>query len=277
MEQQSRVVLYADDATLISNEGVAAGNGSLDMAKNWFQANKLKLNESKTQHILFSLDKFAEKSEPVKLLGIVLDTSLTWSSQIDRLCSKISSQIFVLRQLRKNISDNNVMKVAYCALIHSHLSYGISLWGNSSRLHKVFSLQKAAIRIVDGSAYRAHCIEIFKKYKILCLPCQYIFDQLLRIHRDLNSISSHSDLHGYSTRNANDLVNIFSRLSTAKRNRLDFNLFNKLDKLYPEEKIKEMSDAKFSKFVRIYLIEHCFYSIDEYMSYSFESALYLNT
>lgn len=43
------------------------------------------------------------------------------------------------------------------ALIHSHLSYSITLWGKSSSVHRVFASQKAGVRIIDSAKSHAHC------------------------------------------------------------------------------------------------------------------------
>ncbi|KAJ8977650.1 hypothetical protein NQ317_017094 [Molorchus minor] len=118
---------------------------------------------------------FEQKSDPTKLLGITLDTTLNWECHIDKLCSQVSSQIFAMRQLRSSISDNNVMRVIYFAIIHSRITYGTALWGNASSAHKIFKLQKTAVRIVDAAGRNEHCRDLFKKYRILPLPCIYIY------------------------------------------------------------------------------------------------------
>lgn len=268
VSRQSSVVLFADDTTILTRGDEAMSRESLDVTKIWFAANKLKINESKTQNMLFSTDKFATKSKPVKLLGITFDTSLNWSSHIDTLCSKLSTQLFLMRQLRSGIKCNRVMATAYYALVHSHLTYGVILWGCSSSAHKAFSIQKAAVRIVDAAECRAHCREVFKKYKILPLPCIYLFESLMQIHKNLPTIIRHSDLHGYNTRGADNLVTSYSRISTTQQNKIDVRLYNKLDLIFKDKHIKDMSVNNFHKFVKTFLVEHCFYTVAEFLEYN---------
>nr|CAI5835441.1 unnamed protein product [Callosobruchus analis] len=78
-------------------------------------------------------------TESIKLLGVYIDSSLNWCCHIDKLCAKISSQIFLLRRL-KHILNTELLINLYFALIHSNLNYGIILWGNCSAAEQAFKL-----------------------------------------------------------------------------------------------------------------------------------------
>ena len=47
----------------------------------------------------------------------------------------------------------------------SHINYGLLLWGTN--INKISRLQKKAIRIISGSAYRAHTEPLFKEFGLL--------------------------------------------------------------------------------------------------------------
>ena len=47
------------------------------------------------------------------------------------------------------------------------MSYGIIFWGNSSHSSTIFSMQKMAIRIMEGCGNRVSCRNLFKKLQIL--------------------------------------------------------------------------------------------------------------
>lgn len=120
----------------------------------------------------------------------------------------LSSQVIlgVLLDPALNWTNHEVMRTIYVALIHSHLSYGITLWGNSSSVHRVFSSQKAAVRIIDGAKNCAHCHELLLRYIILPIPCMYIFETVLSLHRSVLGMATHSDVHRYNTRGTERLI-----------------------------------------------------------------------
>jgi len=68
-----------------------------------------------------------------------------------------------------------VLRVAYFASFQSLLEYGIILWGNSSHIGHIFSLQKRIIRIMFGVTSRWSCRSLFRKLDILTLSCLYIY------------------------------------------------------------------------------------------------------
>ena len=77
-------VLYADDTTLVARGKTHSQlNTNLEIAtitaNDWFKANKLSLNEDKTVRIHFTCDRRkGDEATNARLLGIQLDTRLTW-------------------------------------------------------------------------------------------------------------------------------------------------------------------------------------------------------
>lgn len=47
-------------------------------------------------------------------------------------------------------ADNIIMRIEYCSLFQSHLSYGVVLWGGSGGGQNAFILQKATICLIDA-------------------------------------------------------------------------------------------------------------------------------
>ncbi len=113
----------------------------------WFRANKLSLNISKTNSVLFkpkyqiipdnSLDSDCTLSfgdEDIthlshsKFLGMELDEYLEWSSEYKSLNSRLARATFFMNRV-KNILPTSCMKTLYYSLFHSHLSCGLHLWG----------------------------------------------------------------------------------------------------------------------------------------------------
>jgi len=117
----------------------------LQLARDWFNLNKLKINEEKTQTLVCSLKTEVEEDH-VKLLGFWVDSKLSWHDHIEKVCVKLSRVLYLLRKLRLEITRPYLLTV-YHSLFHSHIMYGLVLWGHSPLAHKVLLLQKKAMRL----------------------------------------------------------------------------------------------------------------------------------
>jgi hypothetical protein len=170
----------------------------------------LKSNTSKSNCINFCLrnqvneirpmvvmdDDLLEETESTKFLGMILDRGLNWDDHIDSLCSKVTSGIYVLRNLAKFCSQD-VLKMAYFGLIYPHLAYGIRLWGSCSkqRFERVFRLQKKAVRIIAKLDYRESCRNSFRELNLLTLASLYILKVSIYC-RSKDMLVRGSDIHG---------------------------------------------------------------------------------
>lgn len=213
-------ILYADDTTLISiahnlDEIHSLNANTLQLAAKWLKYNELVLNNSKTESMLFSLIPniiSQNQSDCIKVLGITIDPKLTWSNHTNAVCKKIAKNIYLLKRLRQLVSLKYLL-VVYYAMIHSHLSYGVALWGNSSGAKNVFYWQKKALRCMLKMGSRDSCREAFKFYGIMTLPCIYIFHCLVYIKSIINNLSTFDGQHNYFTRGCDNLITPRSRLT----------------------------------------------------------------
>lgn len=171
-------ILYADDTIFFRSHSdleilKSETKVTLNQAKNWFHANGFVMNEAKTESLTYTLTS-NEFNNYYKMLGINIDTKLTWEPHINRICNKLSGVLYLLMNLKKVLPDN-YLKVAYFGYFHSVIGYGIALWGNSAHTNSVFVLQKRAIRIITGSNIKEHCRPLFIRERILTLTCLYIY------------------------------------------------------------------------------------------------------
>ena len=105
-----------------------------------------------------------DRVESINFLGITFDEKLSWSNHVDIIKKKISKVIRILCRL-KNTFFLETLEPLYNALIASYLNYGLLLWGPES--HKMFTLQKKAIRLISNSSYICHPNQLFIKLKKL--------------------------------------------------------------------------------------------------------------
>jgi hypothetical protein len=57
-------------------------------------------------------------------------------------------------------------------MVHCHLVYDNQIWGcaNASLITELYRKQKAAVRIISNSSYRAHTEPISKQFNICRFP-----------------------------------------------------------------------------------------------------------
>lgn len=259
------IIMFADDATLVNSSKNISElnyicNKTEKLAEIWYNDNKLNFNKSKTQNLIVSTKINDNPYQTVKLLGIHIDNKLSWSVHIEHLCSKLSSYVYLLRQLKKVLQIDTLLTVYY-SLIHSHLSYGVTIWEPSREAIRVFRLQKQAIRILANAKYREHCQPLFKRYGIMPLPCLYIYYSLLHIHKHKDKYITFAEYHTHSTRTSNHIRPPFLRLTKSKKNSPNVNLYNKLPIAW-----KMFREIKFKATIRKHLLKHCFYTVEEFMA-----------
>ena len=82
-----------------------------------------------------------------KFLGVYLDENLDWKYHANQVYNKIQSNKQLLN-ISKNFMNVNTLIKIYYAHIHSHLNYGLVVWGsmmNKTSLNEIEKLQKACI------------------------------------------------------------------------------------------------------------------------------------
>ena len=153
----------------------------------------------------------------------------------------------------------------YFSYAHSALSYGIIFWGYSYAhlTNSIFKIKKKIIRIITNSGSRDTCRHLFKQLRILSLPPQYIFSLLVFVIKNRDFLQSNSEIQNLNTRFNHNLHLPSTNLTLVQKRVLysGSKIYNHLP-----SNIKALSnDAKlFKHSLKTYLIEHSFYSLDEF-------------
>ena len=183
--KNSETNLFADDTCLLSSDSnleylETKVNTDLVKLSSWLQANKISLNATKTEVVLFHSrnkcithdlklkidDHNLKLSTHVKYLGILLDEFLLWNYQFDLLASKLSKANGILAKLRHFI-PLSLLKTVYYAIFHSHLSYASIVWGQSLSLNsRIGKLQKKCLRIISFSNFNVETNQLFVNLEI---------------------------------------------------------------------------------------------------------------
>ena len=145
---KSNVKLFADETSLflvVKNKEVSASDltNDLNMISKWGCNWKISFNpdpKKPAQEVLFSR-KNSNISHPIihfnnvqvqranqqRHLGIILDEKLNFKSHIDKVLTKASKGIAVMKRLRNSLPRKSLITI-YKAIFRSHLDYGDILY-----------------------------------------------------------------------------------------------------------------------------------------------------
>ena len=204
----SETFQFADDTNLLhmskSSESLNIQvNSDLVLLHEWLTANKIALNADKTKFILFKSKRKPhvnfelsipggvkiKPSSHIKYLGVILDENLSWKYHIQILSQKLRRANGALCKLRHFVPKCVLVNV-YHAFFSSHMRYNCQVWGlaNNYITNRIFILQKAAIRIISFSQFRAHSAPLFANLKILTIFDLVKVLNILFVHDVLNKI-----------------------------------------------------------------------------------------
>ena len=132
----------------------------MSILDDWFRANQLSLNLSKTVSMLFwpngkelksNMDGFIiPQVTHIHFLGVILDEELSWSAHISHIKDKLLVNKHMLK-LGKNFLNHSSIKNVYYTHIHSHLTYSLLTWSSMIskwQINDLTKIKKACVRII---------------------------------------------------------------------------------------------------------------------------------
>ena len=140
--------------------------------ENYAKENGMKVNHKKTKMMLFNpgssrdfMPKFSlnkidiDLVEEFKLLGVVIRSDLSWSSNTDNIVVRSNSKLWILRRLKNLGANRDDLKDIYFKQIRSILEFAVPVWHSSltdiDRL-RIERIQKSALRIILGERYQSY-------------------------------------------------------------------------------------------------------------------------
>ena len=284
--KHSTVYHFADDTSFLQigksyKEIQNNLNYDLKCLCNWLLANKISLNVTKTEFIIFRKpsEKIPENikvkingqklypSSHIKYLGVYLDEFLDGSSHCLELQLKLRRSIGMLAKTRHFLNKKELISLYY-ASFSSTLLYGCQVWGQATQnnLRKIETLQNSAIRIISNDYGHVtphyHALNILKlKDNVTLKNCILLHDFLnkkLPISFD-NYFTTCEDLYTINTRNAQKghifVPNVdsvtYGRKSIKHQAILSWNY---LSKLYPDKSFITMPRNTFIKLIKKHFI-----------------------
>ena len=182
-----RVQHFADDTNLlISNKSpkVIQKYINLDLKNlcKWLRANKISLNTSKTELLVFKhpnkkinyefkIKMNGKKLYPskfVKYLGILIDCQLNFSYHISSLSNKLARAIGMLSKIRHYVTKDTLRSI-YFGIFSSILIYGSQIWGiiRSNHFIRLERLQNKAVKIINFANFRDPILPLSDNIRLL--------------------------------------------------------------------------------------------------------------
>jgi hypothetical protein len=157
-------IIYADDTNVFINGSsmqqiAQLMNYELQKIHTWLNTNKLSLNISKTQYIIFKtkikkIDSYddikidgnvIDRVESAKFVGLILDSELKWHSHVQHVKKKIAKGIGVICKARK-VFNRQTLLLLYNSFVLPYLSYCNVIWGNSAQsFHHFINFRKRSL------------------------------------------------------------------------------------------------------------------------------------
>jgi hypothetical protein len=205
---------YADDhaiKTSFISGSIASETGAFQdmedtMTKigDWMTKNRLKMNESKTEFIIFGsrqqLNKLASRnslnvsgttvttSDSIKYLGVYLDKNLNFKKQITTKCRTASYNLFRIKKVRKYLTEH-ACNTLVLGLVVVHLDYANGLLAglpnvNVSRLQRI---QNMAAKVVLRKRKRDSATKCLKQLHWLPVHLRINYKILVTVFKSLNN------------------------------------------------------------------------------------------
>ena len=187
VQKKLSFILFADDTNLLMSHRnldtlIDKMNEELIKINTWLQLNKLSLNITKTNFMLFKSsskkitkqinikikDHYIIQVKSTKFLGTIVDNQLKWKEHINFVANKISRLTGILCEARHFVT-RSLLKSIYYALIYPYIFYGNVVWANAYQTHleKIYKLQKKLVRIITFKEYNHSSKSLFDNLKIL--------------------------------------------------------------------------------------------------------------
>ena len=168
---------------------------------------------------IFIDNEIIKQVDNQKLLGIIIDQTLSWDKQIDMVALNISRRITLLKLLSKYVGKDCLCQY-YSSYILPIFDYGCLIWGGNTTAQskRLVKLQKRAARIILRVDIMTPSESMFSQLKWLSFPKRIQYHVSIMMYKSLNNLAPDymsdlfnkvSESHSRNLRSvSNDLLSI---------------------------------------------------------------------
>jgi Reverse transcriptase (RNA-dependent DNA polymerase) len=198
----NKLVEWAHDNALILNRKKTVGMHFCANTVRPSDSPKIKIHSIDCIHN-FEIDckcetaKFVQENN--RYLGVYIDADMSWASHIKHLKNKLRSVIKEVK-IAKGRLNANALRTIYFSLAYSHISYGISAWGNVN-LTQIQNLQDKLLRIMSTKKQlQDHKDDVYKIWQVL--PVKMTHELVVALLKYFDKEQGVRRIHSYQTRTA---------------------------------------------------------------------------
>ena len=206
-----RLISYADDTQLFDSSPKDSTSmaslrvrleESLMSIEMWLRVNSLKMNPSKTEFSLlgtrqavkenssFFFETSGHKFKPsksIKVLGVMIDQSLTWESHVSLVVRRCTGILVSLYRFRRHFTTAALITIIR-AHVFSHILYCLPVWASASgsQLNRIQKLLHFAARVVTGARRAERMSPILRSLGWLNIEDVISERDCIRVFRALN-------------------------------------------------------------------------------------------
>ena len=156
----------------------------------WLLANRLSLNITKTNYLLFKPKNFKsniptdfqfrffgtviQEVSSSKYLGVFIDNECSWIVHIDYVYDNLMKFCGLFYRIR-DIIPEDCARTLYFSFVHTRLLYGLEVYGSAcaTHLNKLMKLNNKILRIILHKPFRSPTIDLYNYFNILLLTLQH--------------------------------------------------------------------------------------------------------
>ncbi|XP_071841183.1 uncharacterized protein [Apostichopus japonicus] len=204
---------YDDDHSIYSSfkpgdvsselESIRGLSSTLENVKLWMQFNRLKMNDEKSEFIVFGSNRQLPQcntdvlsivdtpvcpTDSVKLLGVYMDETLNLKHHISLKVRASALAMFNLKKIREYLDKSTCLKIAN-AMIFSHMDYCNGLFINlpASTLHPLQRIQNYTAKIILGRSKYDSASAALKELHILPVNGRVEYKILLLVYKCIHN------------------------------------------------------------------------------------------
>jgi hypothetical protein len=223
--ESCNVDMYADDSTLHTsssniNEIQSRLQNDIGNIDKWCKNNNMALNPSKSTCMLLGTKNKLKSSDSLvitlnqiqlenvhyqNILGIIVDESIKWQVQLDKICSKLNSKLYLFNRISKYLTSET-KKIYYNAYILPIIDYGVISWGQCSKINKdrIINFQRRFAKLVLGKSDSSTNAQLFSELEWLS------FNDRIKYH---TASLVYKTLHNLAPQYLHDLIEITQNTS----------------------------------------------------------------